>query len=80
MTEPTTGEAWSRADSEAALAEGWDVWDAEGVLEIQRDDDPERGARAFGSDAAARDWVMRRAAAGSDLHARAYRLHGTRAR
>lgn len=66
----TTPAEWSRADSEAALAEGWDVWDADGVLEIQRDDD----AEVFDSDAGAIAHVQRRAAEGSDLHARALKV------
>lgn len=68
--------SWSPADSAAAEAQGWDIFDAGGDrgLEIERIDLPEDGSDAtFGSDDAALAFVARRAIAKDPLALRALR-------
>lgn len=61
---------WTREESAFAMAEGWDVFEAERI-EIQRDDE----AMRFPSDEAACAYVAQRAEEGSQLHAKAWALH-----
>jgi hypothetical protein len=68
---------WTARDSEEAMIEGWDVFDADYYgLEIERIDTPEDGSRpAFANDVEAVRFVEARAAAGSELHAKALAIH-----
>lgn len=61
---------WTREESAFAMAEGWDLFEAE-CVEIQRDDESMR----FPGDEAARDYVAKRAEKGSPLHIKAWALH-----
>lgn len=67
------GEAWRREDDETAWREGWCISNAsDGVLEIQRIDEPEdESAPKFNGDAAALIHVYSLALRGSALHRRA---------
>ena len=69
---------WTNADEDAARAEGWAIYDADGGLEIEKNDTsdaPYEGAPEFKDDAEALAHVERRAAAGSELHRRALEIH-----
>jgi len=71
---------WDVGDNLNAEALGWGLFDtgSDGHphFEIQGIDDPERGyPPEFESDADALDYVIARAADGSDLHARALAIH-----
>lgn len=72
--------AWSREESAAATAEGWDVFDSsQRGLEIERIDDPEDATGetmppAFASDEQAIGHVYARAQQGSALHQKALLL------
>lgn len=71
-TENLTGKEWTAADSAAAVAEGWDVFEtSEGYYEIERDDD----AGILADDDAAVLLVVNRAAEGSELHIKALEFH-----
>lgn len=77
---------WARADSAAATAEGWDVFDVDssGRLEIERIDDPRDSEDnalepRFSSDTEALIYIESRAAEGSSLHLRALAQHTPRA-
>lgn len=66
---------WSPADQAAASAEGWNLFDVGGSLEIQREDEIEDGvAGPLASDDVAIALVYEKALRGSELHARALRL------
>jgi hypothetical protein len=69
----TPGEAWPAHYSLIATREGWDIFDLDGAgyFEIQKDDCREK----FWSDGAALSFVRKKAAAGSDLHRTALRIH-----
>lgn len=72
----TQAMAWTRADSAAASAEGWDVFDSsERGLEIERVDAPEVGDQVveptFSEDAKAIGHVYFKAQEGSALHQKA---------
>lgn len=65
---------WTTADSEAAIAEGWDLFEtnrADGHMEIQRHDDE----TSFELDGDALDHVIAKADEGSALHAKALHMH-----
>jgi hypothetical protein len=64
-----TGIKWTKKDSKAAVAEGWEIFDIDstGVLEIERDDESGK----FKNDNAARAFVAKKAAKGSPLHLKA---------
>jgi hypothetical protein len=64
---------WTNADSAAAVAEGWAIFErgGDGTLEIQLDDE----AAIFANDAEAQLFVADKARAGSDLHQRALTIH-----
>lgn len=67
---------WTRADDDAACREGWNIWDAHGVLEIERIDENDiEGAPEFPTDDAAIAHVSKRALEGSLLHLRAMAIH-----
>jgi hypothetical protein len=65
---------WTPADSKAAIAEGWDLFDCEGKADIERHDDK----TPFKGDDEAIDHVVRRALAGDRRAAKAIFLHGHR--
>jgi hypothetical protein len=58
---------WTADDDAKAAVEGWNVFDAEGRMEIQRIDELEM----FESDAQAIDFIRERAVSGSELHQKA---------
>lgn len=70
-------DTWVRRYSQAAMAEGWDVFDSDGVeVQIQRLDDPadsdgEPIDPVFDGDHDAWEHVVRRAREGSEMHLRA---------
>jgi len=70
-------EKWSDADSAAATAEGWNIFDSdERGLEIERIDCPDdRDEPAFDCDDAAVAHCVRRAAEGSEMHKRALTIY-----
>jgi hypothetical protein len=66
---------WTLDDASAADAEGWNIYDAGGVLEIERNDTNDvEGATFFPTDDDARDHVTRRALEGSEMHQRALKI------
>jgi hypothetical protein len=69
---------WTKLDSAAARTEGWDVFAADGILQIQRIDDPENGEPLFASDAEALLFVNAQAAEGGSLHTKAMAVAGGR--
>lgn len=83
------GCAWTVDDDKAAAAEGWNIFDADGVLEIERIDFPDSDAELdehdeqkgraensrFADDDAVLEFVRAQAAAGSALHKRALEIH-----
>lgn len=77
---PKYPDEWTAADSDAADAEGWNIWEADGrgVLEIERNgkhNPPHENAPTYKYDNDAIDHVRRCAADGSALHARALAIH-----
>ncbi len=63
---------WTHKDSEAALKEGWDVWNnSKYGMEIERLD----SRMLFPSDEAAWEFVKERAEEGSELHRKAWIIH-----
>jgi len=67
---------WTSADDDAACREGWNIFEAHGVLEIERIDDNDiEDAPQFTTDDAAVAHVSKRALAGSLLHLRAMAIH-----
>lgn len=63
---------WTRAQSAEALQQGWDVFDVDGALQIQRDDE----SAVFQDDAQAISWVALCANAGKPLHVAALTAAG----
>lgn len=67
---------WTVADAEASDREGWNIYEAHGGLEIERNDTSDvEGAPHFESDDAAVESVFECAASGSERHARAMVIH-----
>ncbi len=67
---------WTTADQAAADGEGWNIYEAHGGMEIERNDiNDVEGARDFDSDDTAIEFVQEKAQAGSDMHARALAIH-----
>jgi hypothetical protein len=61
---------WTQQDSEAACAEGWDLFDAHGEMQVQRLDE----AEILDGDHAAWQIIVNGCAAGSTLHVKAFAL------
>lgn len=77
---PEYPDHWTAADDDAAAAEGWGIFEADGrgVLEIERidcNDPPHEDAPTFEYDDDAIEHVRIRALQGSELHARALAIH-----
>lgn len=77
---PDYPDHWTAADDDAACAEGWNIFEADGrgVLEIERidcNDPPHENAPTFKYDDDAIEHVRIRALQGSELHARALAIH-----
>jgi len=69
---------WTIADAHAADAEGWNIFEAHGYLEIERNDvnhPPYQDAPHWNSDDDAIDFVKAKAAEGSERHQRALAIH-----
>ena len=66
---------WSLADDHAADAEGWNLYDIGGKLEIERNDVNDCEGAPHLTDKTALAHVTARAHAGSDLHIRALEIH-----
>jgi hypothetical protein len=73
------GKRWSRKFDRIAKSEGWAMFDADGLWQIQAIDEPEGDNPLLsGGDAEAYDLVARKAAAGSRMHILALFLEGRR--
>lgn len=71
------GDYWRRVASPRAIHEGWELFDCDGVLQIQGIDCPDDGdAGLAGGDAEAYQLCVTRALAGSKLHLLALFLDG----
>jgi hypothetical protein len=69
---------WSMADDHDAEKEGWAIYEAKGVLEIEAIQDPEHEfAIIQKDDPSALAYVAAKAAAGSERHLRALRIHAS---
>ena len=62
-------------DSRQAVSEGWDLFDVEGKIEIQRIDFPDGSDPIFQDDPEAVRYVMRQAKNGSKYHQQALVIH-----
>lgn len=67
---------WTLTDDAMADAEGWNIYDAGGELEIECNDvNTIQTARQFSDDDEAIEFVRERAQAGSTMHVRALAIH-----
>ena len=68
---------WDVKRDTASSAEGWSIFNADGLLQIQRIDDPEDGSEpVFAHDGEAYKFVTEKALKGSKLHLLALYLDG----
>lgn len=71
------GDYWMKHCDAQSKKEGWALFNADGILQIQAIDDPEEGETILaGRDAEAYELCSTRALAGSQLHALALYLDG----
>lgn len=71
-------EEWTDQDADRADAEGWNLYEYRGGLEIQRNDEndpPHEDAPRFEDDEHALKWVRSQAQRGSEMHSRALAIH-----
>lgn len=69
-------EYWRTVAGPQANKEGWDIFDTDGVLQIQRIDDPEDDCVQLDGDVAAYRHCVEQAMRGSKLHILALYLDG----
>ena len=78
LVHPEFEDRWTLADADEADQEGWNIYEAKGILEIERNDvndPPNEDAPHFEYDDHAVDHVRAGAQTGSALHVRALAIH-----
>jgi hypothetical protein len=78
LVHPEFEDRWTLADADEADQEGWNIYEAQGILEIERNDvndPPDEDAPHFEYDDDAVDHVRTGAQTGSALHMRALAIH-----